>query len=423
MNGCDPAVLDDPTVVERAMVEAAERAGATIVSSSFHHFSPYGVSGVVVIQESHLAIHTWPEYGHAAIDLFTCGDSLDSEKSFSHLESVFRAESHSRLEMSRGSLASLTRNDFAPKHAREKAPLKPKIERSHWFTDKDENQALSLRTTGNTLFSEKSKFQTVRVYQSPAYGKFLTLDGAIMCAERDEAHYHEMLVHPLGSLERGTRAKVPGSRDLDVLIVGGGDGGALREVLRYSEVKRVTVIEIDETVIRAVKDHFPRQAAAFRDPRVELRIENGVEYAAKKSGPAYDWILVDSADPTGPEGGQFSESYFADCRRLLREGGWLAAQGESPISGESAFVGLHRCLGRVFGREAIAVGLFHATTYPSGMWSVQIAGKRAFSAGNDFDSDRTAEFARTQELHYYNEAVHRGTFALPSFVSRLLSRP
>jgi spermidine synthase len=419
MNGCDPAVLDDPTTIERAMVEAAELAGATIVSSSFHHFSPYGVSGVVVIQESHLAIHTWPEYRHAAIDLFTCGDTLDSEKSFAHLEKVFGAESHSRLEMQRGSLASLTRTDFTPSFQRKKEALKPRVERSHWFTDKDENQALSLRTTGAALFSEKSPYQTVRIFQSPAYGKFLTLDGAIMCAERDEAHYHEMLVHPVGTFDRGQPRSPEG---LDVLIIGGGDGGALREVLRYPYVKKVTVVEIDETVVRAVRAHFPRQASAFTDPRVELRIEDGVEFVATKSGASYDWILIDSADPKGPAEGLFSERFFKDCHRILREDGWIAAQGESPISHEAAFVGLHRCLKIVFGEGAAHVGLFHATTYPSGMWSVHIAGKTPFSPMDTFDVDGTAEFARGQELHYYNEAVHRGTFALPSFVSRLLSR-
>ncbi len=404
------------------MVEAAELAGATIVSSSFHHFSPYGVSGVVVIQESHLAIHTWPEYGHAAIDLFTCGDTLDAEKSFAHLENVFGAESHSRLEMQRGSLASLTRTDFIPKFQRKKESPKPRVERSHWFTDKDENQALSLRTTGSALFSEKSPFQTVRVFQSPAYGKFLTLDGAIMCAERDEAHYHEMLVHPLGSLARGT-SRVSAAPELDVLIIGGGDGGALREVLRYPEVKKVTVVEIDETVVRAVRAHFPRQASAFDDPRVELRIEDGVAFAAAKSGASYDWILIDSADPKGPAEGLFSERFFRDCHRILRTEGWIAAQGESPVSHEAAFVGLHRCLKTVFGEGSAHVGLFHATTYPSGMWSVHIAGKTPFSPVDTVDLARTAEFARGQELHYYNEAIHRGTFALPSFVSRLLSRP
>ncbi|MBS1962031.1 MAG: polyamine aminopropyltransferase [Bdellovibrionales bacterium] len=418
MNGCDPATLDDPTAIERAMVEAAELAGATLVSSSFHHFSPYGVSGVVVIQESHLAIHTWPEYGHAAIDLFTCGDTIDSERAFTHLERRLRAGSHSRLDLPRGSLASLTRNDFRPALLRKKERPVPRFDRSHWFTDRDANQALSLRTTGAPLFAEKSPHQFVRVFQSPAYGKFLALDGAIMVAERDEAHYHEMLVHPLAAV-----ALARASKPLDVLVIGGGDGGALREVLRYPEVRRVVAVELDETVVRAVKAHFPRQSAAFADPRVELRIADGTRYVAEAPGASFDWILIDSADPQGPAEGLFGPEFFRECRRLLRDDGWIAAQGESPISHEAAFVGLHRCLRDLFGEGAAHVGLFHATTYPSGMWSVHLAGKTPFSPTEAFDPVRTARFARDQELHYYNEAIHRGTFALPNFVSRLLSRP
>src|SRR5207253_2860965 len=111
-NGCCPDILNDVAVIEEAMVEGARKAGATVIQSTFHHFSPFGVSGVVVIQESHLAIHTWPEYQYAAVDLFTCGESVDPWVSFDHLKTAFKAANHSSIEMYRGSLSLLKRIDF-----------------------------------------------------------------------------------------------------------------------------------------------------------------------------------------------------------------------------------------------------------------------------------------------------------------------
>src|SRR5579885_3003252 len=134
--GCSPEVLDDTTAIEKSMIEAATKAGATVIQSSFHHFSPFGASGVVVIQESHLAIHTWPEYGYAAVDLFTCGDQADPWIAFDWLKTAFKAKQHSALEMWRGSLSLMKRQDFKSKHGEKqfnKALEHPKFQRNLWF--------------------------------------------------------------------------------------------------------------------------------------------------------------------------------------------------------------------------------------------------------------------------------------------------
>lgn len=171
--GCNPDILNDVAITEKGMINAATEAGATVIQSSFHHFSPYGVSGVVVIQESHLAIHTWPEYQYAAVDLFTCGTSVDPWVSFDFLRKVFQAQNYSALETYRGSLSLLQRADYKVKGSREamEKKLGPQFQRSLWFTDKDQNQALSLRYSKDILFHKKSPFQTVRVYDTEAYGK------------------------------------------------------------------------------------------------------------------------------------------------------------------------------------------------------------------------------------------------------------
>lgn len=411
--GCNSEFLDDVSKIETSMCEAAQKAGATVIQSTFHHFSPQGVSGVVVIQESHLAIHTWPEYQYAAVDLFTCGDQVDPWISFDHLKKAFGAQNHSALEMYRGSLSLMNRVDFQPE-IRSQQPKDPKqgFSRSLWFTDKDENQALSVRYSGQPLFSEKSPYQRVQVFDTLAHGRMLTIGNAIMCTERDEFHYHEMLVHPLLQLHHNPER---------VLVIGGGDGGTIREIFKYDSVKSVTMVEIDEAVIRASKLHLPTVACEFNNPKLELRIEDGIQFVANLSVEQYDIIIVDGADPVGPAQGLFTESFFTNCKRALRPDGLMACQGESPMFHQQAFVDLHHCLKKVYGPDLAHVLLFHATTYPSGMWSIHMAGKSNFHPVKQFNRERAAKFSEQKSLRYYNEALHTAAFCLPTFVQKQLN--
>lgn len=413
-SGCNSEVLDDVSKIEQGMVHAAREAGATVINSSFHHFSPFGVSGVVVIQESHLAIHTWPEYGYAAVDLFTCGDSVDPWISFDHLKKIFEAVNHSAIEMHRGSLNLLNRSEFTPKTQRPAAVAAPApvFQRSVWFTDRDEHQALSLRYQGAMLHQKKSEFQTVRVFESEKYGRVLALDNAIMCTERDEAHYHEMLVHPaLQNLRSPRRA----------LVIGGGDGGTLRELLRYPTLEKIDLVEIDGEVIEAAKRFFPRMAAGFQSPKLSLKLDDGIRFVQEAAAGVYDVVIVDGSDPVGPAKGLFSPEFFRNCHRILNEQGVLATQGESPLFHEDAFRDLHRTLQSCFGAELAHVALFFAPTYPTGMWSVHLATKAARHPIADVDLRAVAKFAAAQDLSYYNEGIHASAFALPGFVKRLLN--
>lgn len=412
-SGCSPEILDDVAVIEGAMVEAARKAGATVIQSTFHHFSPFGVSGVVVIQESHLAIHTWPEYQYAAVDLFTCGDSVDPWVSFDHLKQAFKAANHSSLEMHRGSVPTLQRIEYKLKSTRkqmEKALQEPKFHRNVWFTDKDENQAFSLRHTGKILFQEASPFQLVRVFESPEYGKFLTLDNMVMCTERDEFHYHEMIVHPVMQAHPNPK---------NVLVIGGGDGGTVREILKYP-VERVTMVEIDEAVVRASREFLPTIASEFDNPRLDLRIEDGIKFVKEAKPASYDVIIVDGSDPVGPAEGLFTEEFYRGCMNTLREPGFLVTQGESPMFHEKVFKELNQCLKRVYGSDRVRTLLFFAPSYPTGMWSHQIAAKGALNPAVDFSVEKAREFSRKHKLKYYSEYVHQAAFQLPEFVKGLL---
>ncbi|MGB0167528.1 MAG: polyamine aminopropyltransferase [Luteibaculum sp.] len=411
--GCIPEVMNDVSVIEEAMVNGAEIAGATVINSTFHHFSPYGVSGVVVIQESHLAIHTWPEYGYAAVDLFTCGE-MNAWISFDHLKEVFGAKNYSALEMRRGALNLLNRVDFDMHSMREEAKkhVNPqKYTRNVWFTDKDDNQALSLRHTGEVLYDKSSDIQKVRVIDTYGYGKTLTIDNMFMCTEKDEANYHEMIVHP-AVLSHGAIEKV--------LVIGGGDGGTIRELVKHDSIKHVDLVEIDENVIEASKLHLPQLSSAFDNPKVNVKVADGIEFVKNAASGAYDLIIVDGSDPVGPAEGLFSESFYKVCKQALTENGLLITQGESPMFNSHVFAELNNCLKGIFGRDKVNTLLFHIPTYPSGIWSFQIASKGIVNPKQPKPEVASA-FTSKHKLKYYSQEVHHGSFALPNYIKAMLN--
>jgi spermidine synthase len=412
---CDPHIMNDVAAIERDMVAAAVNAGATVINSTFHHFSPYGVSGVVVIQESHLAIHTWPEYGYAAVDLFTCGD-MNAWTSFDFLKEAFKSKSYSAIEMKRGSVNLLTRNDFDMTTMREKAAEWRNPEfytRNVWFTDKDEDQALSLRFTGEVFFDVQSPFQRVRILESTKYGKMLALDDMVMTTINDEFHYHEMISHP---------AMFTHGNAKNVLVIGGGDGGTVREILRHDSIEHVTMVEIDGEVITACKEHLPQIAAAFDNPKLDLKVDDGIAFVKTAAPESYDIIIVDGSDPVGPAEGLFSVEFYTNCFNALKPGGILVAQGESPKFNEKAFAELNHTLQGIFGTENAPVSLFYVPTYPTGMWSFQYGlkgGAHPKLVSNDSAIDA---FVAKSGLRYYNVDIHRASFATPNFVKELIKK-
>jgi spermidine synthase len=412
--GCDPHIMNDVSSIERDMVDAALKAGATVINSTFHHFSPYGVSGVVVIQESHLAIHTWPEYGYAAVDLFTCGD-MDAWISFDYLKDSFKSKNYSAIEMHRGALPLLERNDFDISSMRQKAGewTNPEMyTRNVWFTDKDDNQAISLRYTGEVLHDVQSPFQRVRILESPKYGKLLTLDDMFMTTEKDEFHYHEMISHP---------AMFTHGKAKNILVIGGGDGGTVREFLRHDGVEKVTMVEIDGEVIEACKKHLPSIAAAFDHPKLNLIVGDGITFVKDAKDNEYDIVVIDGSDPVGPAEGLFSVEFYKNCNRILKDGGVLVAQGESPKFNERAFTELNVTLQHIFGKENAPISLFYVPTYPTGMWSFQYGIKGAQHPKSVTNTDEIDAFVAAKGLKYYNSEIHKGSFALPNFVKNLVN--
>jgi spermidine synthase len=411
---CHPDKINDVHHIEHSMVEAAQQAGATVINSTFHHFSPFGISGVVVIEQSHLSIHTWPEYQFASVDLFTCGETINPWISFDYLKKQFKAGHFSSLELHRGQLELLEKIAITvPKtrdKPRKKLPL-PQYTRNIWFTERDNNIALSLRHTGDIVYSVQSPYQKVEILDTIAYGKTLIIDGMIMTTEKDEHVYHEMITHiPL--LTHPNPKKV--------LIIGGGDGGTAREVLKHKTVEYIDLVEIDQTVIDACKQHLPTIASSLDNPKVHLHIEDGIQFINTCPEASYDIIIVDSTDPVGPAEGLFKPEFYQNVYTCLKPHGLMITQSESPTFNTKVFQEVYSCYREIYGYDNVFCYLAYIPTYPSGMWSFSYCSKDTIHPIHNLDDDKAAHFTQNHHLRYYNPALHKAAFQLPTFVQCLL---
>lgn len=175
--------------------------------------------------------------------------------------------------------------------------------------------------TQNVLYSAKTEYQTIDILETQGLGKVLLLDGLVMTTERDEFFYHEMISHiPMNSHPNPER----------VLVIGGGDGGTVREVLKHDTVKEVVLCEIDGMVIDACKKYLPSIAGMLDDERVNIQVRDGIDYISQQED-AFDIILIDSTDPMGPGEGLFTEEFYSNVNKALKEGGIMSAQSESPL--------------------------------------------------------------------------------------------
>jgi len=435
---CTPSLLDDVTYVQNAMQKAAQQAGATIINLTFHHFSPYGVSGVVVIQESHLAIHTWPEWGFAAIDLFTCGESTDPWKCYTVLKEAFQASHGSTIEMRRGQLELLKKNEYKPsslaqnrnsiiQNKNQKPAFNSQnqnqelniISKEIWFTERDENLALSLKHKGDLLFRKQSEFQKVEVFDTFAFGKVLVLDGLVVATEKDEAAYHEMLVHPVFTFYTNHNFK---ETRIKVLIIGGGDGGTAREVLRYDSVEKVSMIEQDKTVTEAAKVHFESLTSALENPKLELIFEEANQflnnYLKDNNKPKFDIIIVDAADTAHEP--ILDKVFFKKLYDLLDDNGILATQCDAPRWHQEHFVSIINSLKEVFSfgqkNKTVLPYLSSVASLPTGMWGFACATKNQ----EIFMKDEGNQNIFDKELFYYNKEIHYAAFCLPNFIKNIL---
>jgi spermidine synthase len=246
------------------------------------------------------------------------------------------------------------------------------------------------------LFLGRSAYQKIEVFDTDFFGRVLMLDGLVQTTTKDEFFYHEMLVHP---------AMMSHPRPEDVLIIGGGDGGTLREVLLYP-VKRATLVEIDSQVIDVCKKYFPSLSSSFRDRRVELRIEDGNRFI-EESKRRFDVILIDSSDPVGPSLILHQTEFYARLRDSLKPGGIVAAQAGSPLYFLAHLQTKIVSLRRLFRFAALYLG--PAPTYPGGVWSYVYL-------SNKHNPMKALPKRPPAGLNYFNPDIYRSAFALPEFL-------
>lgn len=276
-----------------------------------------------------------------------------------------------------------------------------------WYTEKHtENVHFSMKVK-QELVCRQSRFQRIDVLDTVEFGRVLVLDGYLMLTEKDEFIYHEMITHVPMAVHPDVKR---------VLVIGAGDGGAIRELTRYGSIEHIDLVEIDEEVIHVCAEYLPQTAGKLNDPRVHKYFEDGLKFVRTRTDE-YDLIIVDSTDPFGPGEGLFTKEFYGNCYKALREDGILINQHESPYYEEDA-----RAMSRAHQRIASVfpiAGLyqFFMPTYPSGHWLFGFASKK-YDPVKDLRED--AWNALQLETRYYNTELHRGAFALPNYVKKML---
>ncbi|MBE3581876.1 MAG: polyamine aminopropyltransferase [Thermoanaerobacteraceae bacterium] len=271
-----------------------------------------------------------------------------------------------------------------------------------WVTElQTPSLALSCRVI-KTLHRERTPYQELAVVDTEAFGRMLLLDDVIQTTVKDEFVYHEMISHvPLNTH--------PHPRQ--VLVIGGGDGGAIREVIKHTEVERAVLVEIDARVVANAREYLPEISCGLDDARVEIRFEDGIEHV-RRLRDQYDVIIVDSTDPVGPAVGLFSREFYQNVYHALKADGLFVAQTESPFFNAAFIRRVQRDIASVF--PVTRLYLATVPTYPGGLWTFSLGSKKYDPV--EVDPQTIAPLP----TRYYSPEVHKAAFALPPFVQEIL---
>ena len=383
--------------------EQTAASGLTLVDDRWVKFPPYegqpgGVTGTVLLAESHLAIHTWPETGSVTIDVYVCNFSADnSDKARRLMDGVIEAYAPGqvlRQQLMRGDIR------MAQPHVQESEagwamePLTP-------------HARFGYRATA--LQSLQTPYQKLELLQTPQFGKVLRLDDCFMTSEGEEFFYHEALVHPAAMSHPAPRK---------ALILGGGDGGAAEELLKHPSIERVVLAELDEAVVQFSRQHLQSvHRGALDDPRVEVCIGDGLALM-DASDERFDLALMDLTDPDTPASALYAPDSLARMKRVLAPGGALVLHLGSPVFHGAQVAELVRSL-----RQQFAVVRCYGLYIPlyGAYWGLAVASDELDPL--ELKAQQVAERLRqrkVRDLQYYNEQVHGALFALPNYYRELL---
>jgi spermidine synthase len=377
--------LTDAAALRHFCLDSITRSGLTSLGDLFHSFDGGGVTGAVVLAESHLAIHTWPELNSVTLDLYVCNytqdNSAKARQVVDELMRLFDAEDFVRHEVPR--------------------------DRQHLYEHLNPDYGFFIRSS-KRLEEGQTEFQGLEVHDTPQFGKLFRLDGCFMTSEREEFVYHENLVHPALTAHPDPKR---------VLIIGGGDGGAAEEALKHPGVEQVTLVELDGKVVDIAKKYFGEiHHGVFESPRLRLLIEDGLKFLAETK-ERFDVIALDLPDPIGPATALYEEAFFLHCKRALAPGGGLTLHMGSPVSLPERVKTHYERLTRVFG--VVRPYVMFIPLYGC-LWSMATCSDTldpvAISAA---EIDRRIGVRALSHLQYYNGATHQAVFALPNFVREL----
>ncbi|NJD06407.1 MAG: polyamine aminopropyltransferase [Methylococcaceae bacterium] len=281
------------------------------------------------------------------------------------------------------------------------------LNENNWFTEvyPKNGSALSLEVKAK-LHEEQTPFQHIEIYETAWFGKLMVIDGCTMVSDRDNFLYHEMMTHPVLFTHPNPKT---------VWIIGGGDCGSLREVLKHPEVESAVQIEIDERVTRLAEQYFPDLCSANSDPRAQLLFIDGIQWVKDAADGSVDVIIVDSTDPVGPAEGLFNQAFYQECLRCLRPDGILVQQSESPLFHMPLLTAMHQTM-RNAGFPPTRTLFFPQFIYPSGWWSATMAGKGDLGGFRE-DAARAKSFS----TQYYTAEIHQAAFVQPAFFSDFMA--
>ncbi len=397
-----PEYFVSPASLRQRLSEITIAAGLTIVGEKFHSFthedgSPAGVTGALLLAESHVAIHTWPERNAVTLDVYVCNFNHDNgskaRQIVDALINIFKPARVSRQELQRGehsqalAFEALTADCFAATRI---------------------NQVLA---------SQRSSMQDIEIVDTTDFGKVMRIDGAMMTSVKDEFFYHECLVHPAAMAHPEPRT---------ALIIGGGDGGSCEELLKHPSISSITLCEIDAEVVKMAREHLGDiHRGALDDPKIQHRYEDGFAYV-HTSKEQFDMILLDLTDPVSPNGSALAshcmtDEFFQACAQRLTGQGMLVLHLGSPYYHPQRFADTLQKLSNIFPQlhpYTVFIPLYGA------LWGMAIASKH----GNPLSLSPSTVNLQIKHrglplLKYYNGEVHQALFALPNYVKDLMPRP
>lgn len=397
-------MIDTDAIAELCRTRT-EASGLTLVDDKWVKFpdwqgEPGGVTGAVLLAESHLAIHTWPETGNVTLDVYVCNFSGDnSGKAQQLMESVIAAYKPGRVVRNR-----LVRGDISP----DAPPASPAPEEEGWIVE-ELAPAASFSYRGKVVERQTTPYQSLEVLETQPFGRVLRLDGRFMTSEKEEFFYHEALVHPAAlAHEAPTRC----------LIIGGGDGGAAEELLKHPSVQEVVIAELDAQVIEVARKQLGAvHHGAFDDPRVRIEIGDGMAYIDRSPGQ-FDLILMDLTDPDTPASALYEPPALARMRRALAPGGALVLHLGSPVFHPALVRKLLGHLHQQF-QQVSPLGLY--IPLYGAYWGLAVASDSLRPPSlSQAEVRRRIETRGVTGLQYYNDETHGALFALPNYYRALV---